>query len=180
MIGAVRAMTVPMPTSATASLAPTTSAGSALGPFGPAVGQVFAEAAAHGLADLVEIDSDAAQSISILFVSLLRRLVVGARSFLCVVVSLGMELLDHFPGRGQGQALFAEQAEQRAPGVAQHAQDEVVVSELPVTEVAGLLRGECQQHLVVAVDSLKHLSRLLLARSRGPHGVNVSGARPGG
>ena len=117
----------------------------------PAFAEVFAEPVADCRAQLVEVDSDAAQGFSVLVVALgrrflIRRLVSGPG---LVVVALSVELAHHCPGSGQREPLFTQEGEQGTARIAQHPEDEVVVAEVIVLEVGGLLHGQPQHHLVV-------------------------------
>jgi hypothetical protein len=60
------------------------------------------------------------------------------------------------PCGGQCQAAFSEQPEQRAAGVAEHPEDQVVVTRYRVPEVTGFLLGECHCHAIFSRESFHH------------------------
>ena len=101
-------------------------------------------------ANLVEINSDGRQGVPVFVDAIFVR--VG-------LVGL-VVLTHHLTGLSQGQTLLTEDVEHRTPGVAEHAEDEVVVAECGMSEVGGLLICETQGHPVFASELVKHVVSL--------------------
>ena len=125
-------------TAATAGATLSTTPGpTALGPRGPAVGQVLAEVGPDRVPDAVEVDADGTQGLAVLVVRRGRGL--GGGVDVGVGLVDGVDVLgDHdLAGCVEPQAVVGEGGVRRTSGVGEQAEQEVVGTDLGVAQLAG-------------------------------------------